>query len=440
MSILLHVSSLAGPLCSVRCEASWTGRQLKEAIEVETKWSELACTQTLAIGPRVVEDDDILGEDAKEGAEVSVGRSTLPAFVLVAPRDAQSWALALRGYPSRGFPVLVEARGYAFDGSGKELWDDIDQAYRKEIEERRPMYHPQEIELRHLPLEKDMLSTWVPWNAIAGIDPGEVSCVLALQASFDWAGDGMSWISSIAVLQDGALLAITAKIWEACSGCKYDSHIVSGLLRVKNLEELAARAPGFYEAMTLPLSHERHSQPEAGAAEPLGRGRSWIGDILGIHWRTGECLSKWQEAHGGRPTVRGWAALALPSKRFTDAWKMPDAFGELLTRSERSADLAQKRWEEAARGILQDETKTFGQMVDDFEAELGSEFFEPPALRAGLDRLRADAAKAANLKEFRHFFVDVNGSLGRFLYRDFAFGVNQTSIFYDELKSEDTKP
>ena len=27
-----------------------------------------------------------------------------------------------------------------------------------------------------------------------------------------------------------------------------DSHIVSGLLRVKNLEELAARAPGFYEA------------------------------------------------------------------------------------------------------------------------------------------------------------------------------------------------
>eukprot|EP00439_Symbiodinium_sp_Y106_P082940 s40_g22.t1 len=63
MSILLHISSLAGPLCSVRCEASWTGRQLKEAIEVETKWSELACTQTVAIGSRVIEDADILGEE-----------------------------------------------------------------------------------------------------------------------------------------------------------------------------------------------------------------------------------------------------------------------------------------------------------------------------------------------------------------------------------------
>eukprot|EP00439_Symbiodinium_sp_Y106_P027991 s3632_g3.t1 len=79
-------------------------------------------------------------------------------------------------------------------------------------------------------------------------------------------------------------------------------------------------------------------------------------------------------------------------------------------------------------------------MVDDFEAELGSEFFEPPVMRARLDRLRADAAEAANLKEFQHFLVDADGSLGGFLYRDFAFGVNQTSIFYDEFKSEDTKP
>eukprot|EP00439_Symbiodinium_sp_Y106_P038972 s3632_g4.t1 len=134
----------------------------------------------------------------------------------------------------------------------------------------------------------------------------------------------MSWVSSIAVLQDGGLIAITAKIWEACSGCNYDSHIVSGLLRVNNLEELAARAPGFYEAMTLPISHERHTQPEAGATEPLGRGRSWIGSI-GNGWNVGCRLRDWQEARGhGKPTTRGWADFELPSKRFTNAWAMPE--------------------------------------------------------------------------------------------------------------------
>ncbi|CAE7247377.1 unnamed protein product [Symbiodinium natans] len=116
---------------------------------------------------------------------------------------------------------MRELGGYVFDGSSPDIWDDIDSCCRKglaEIREKSPGMLSDEHDTHHLPMEKDMLMSWIPWQQIAGIEAADITCVLALQAEFGWCGDGMGFVSAVVALQNGGLLAITTRIWEANSG------------------------------------------------------------------------------------------------------------------------------------------------------------------------------------------------------------------------------
>ena len=56
------------------------GRQLKEAIGKASSWQELVCTQSLAIGQVVLDDQPL--PDLAAGASISLTRRPLPEKVL----------------------------------------------------------------------------------------------------------------------------------------------------------------------------------------------------------------------------------------------------------------------------------------------------------------------------------------------------------------------
>eukprot|EP00438_Fugacium_kawagutii_P007898 Skav203680 [mRNA] locus=scaffold259:96567:96761:+ [translate_table: standard] len=61
--VKVKVYTLETELCSVEVEPGCTGRQLKEAIEEATHYTELICTQCLALGLHAIRDDEVPCDD-----------------------------------------------------------------------------------------------------------------------------------------------------------------------------------------------------------------------------------------------------------------------------------------------------------------------------------------------------------------------------------------
>ena len=129
--VTLEVHSLNGPVCSVRCNESWSGWQLKEAIENATCGGFLACDQRLALGGRIVRDDDLLGEDVPENGVLSVILEPLPERASL--REVIYRKVAKRRW-KHAFDVndferlLANKRGLLRLGHESEHWSEQDTA------------------------------------------------------------------------------------------------------------------------------------------------------------------------------------------------------------------------------------------------------------------------------------------------------------------------
>ena len=83
--VRLCVQGLDGQeICTVECEHGARGRQLKEAIEEATAWRELVCTQSLAIGMKVISDEEVLSDSHLDGTSVTLSRRPAPEKLLQA--------------------------------------------------------------------------------------------------------------------------------------------------------------------------------------------------------------------------------------------------------------------------------------------------------------------------------------------------------------------
>ena len=125
--VLLKVQGLSGPICKVHCDEKWVGRQVKVAIETATCGDWLACDQQLAIGSRIIGDEDFLGESAQEESIVSVIH--VPPASLSAAICRQAAKRRWKGFKLDAFEqLLAEKRGLDRIGHESEHWSEEDTA------------------------------------------------------------------------------------------------------------------------------------------------------------------------------------------------------------------------------------------------------------------------------------------------------------------------
>ncbi|CAE7263029.1 unnamed protein product [Symbiodinium natans] len=123
--VMLNVHGLSGPVGSISCDGAWVGRQLKEAIEKATFGDWLACDQQLAIGERIIGDEDHLGEDAQEEGILSVTRSS--SFRSLICRQAAQRRRKV--FDVDGFErLLAKNRDVKNIGHDSEHWSELDTA------------------------------------------------------------------------------------------------------------------------------------------------------------------------------------------------------------------------------------------------------------------------------------------------------------------------
>ncbi|CAK9066260.1 Chaperone protein dnaJ 2, partial [Durusdinium trenchii] len=283
MAIELEVYALSERLCKVSCDAAWTGRQLKEAIEEATDYRELIGSQHLAIGTRFLTDDEVIG-DLESAPCITLtrrpGLSKLlqPLEELPESVTAKSVALALRQFDRSPLIVWIITKGFIFDCNpeGSDGWNATDTVVHEIMGELAQKYGDDADEegpvLEHKHLSFEMLEDFVPWKSLCDITQADIAMVLALQASYMWIGDGQSAVGALLLLKDGRYLCLCAHIGEAVGSCEYDSFVGSYTKTADSLEELRALVPAdFWEALQMPISAWR-SPPKTslGTALPPG--------------------------------------------------------------------------------------------------------------------------------------------------------------------------
>ena len=92
----LDVYALDKHLCRIKTEPGWTGRELKEAIEEETGWDDLVCTQQLAVGSTLISHDVQMDSVLTGDADASMARLPEPANIQAFTGDRKALGLAMR--------------------------------------------------------------------------------------------------------------------------------------------------------------------------------------------------------------------------------------------------------------------------------------------------------------------------------------------------------
>ena len=120
----LDVYALDKHLCRIKTEPGWTGRELKEAIEEETSWDYLVCTQQLAVGTTLITHDVQLDSVLTGDADASMTRLPEPANIQAFTGDRKALGLAMR--PLEIFPIVameLPPHALLFDASTWQQWD-----------------------------------------------------------------------------------------------------------------------------------------------------------------------------------------------------------------------------------------------------------------------------------------------------------------------------
>ena len=120
----LDVYALDKHLCRIKTEPGWTGRELKEAIEEETGWDYLVCTQQLAVGTTLITHDVQLDSVLTGDADASMTRLPEPANIQAFTGDRKALGLAMR--PLEIFPIVameLPPHALLFDASTWQQWD-----------------------------------------------------------------------------------------------------------------------------------------------------------------------------------------------------------------------------------------------------------------------------------------------------------------------------
>lgn len=323
----LDVYALDKHLCRIKTEPGWTGRNLKEAIEEETAWDYLVCTQQLAVGTTLITHDVELDTLLTGDADASMTRLPEPANIQAFTGDRKALGLAMR--PLEMFPIVameLPMHEVLFDASTWQQWDAMEaaskEAYRCDKEDEPP-----EVLLSHRKFTAEMLSNpgWFPWDSLVGIPHSDVAAVLALQASAFMIADGFGWLAAVLLLKNGELLATTVSVNEACHVIQYSSLVTSASLRAKSWEELLRLEPGFSEAMAQAATARWGKPPgepeeEEESHKPIGPLRI-AGLEIPCGWTCADFLIRWRaemgEERSFNPCMNG--LQAWPAKPFTSS-------------------------------------------------------------------------------------------------------------------------
>ncbi|CAE7246863.1 unnamed protein product [Symbiodinium sp. CCMP2456] len=308
----LDVYALDKHLCRIKTEPGWTGRELKEAIEEETGWDYLVCTQQLAVGTTLITHDLQLDSVLTGDAEASMTR--LPAFT----GDRKALGLAMRSLEI--FPIVameLPPHAVLFDASTWQQWDGMEAASKEAYRAYRSEEGEAPEVLKHQKFTAEMLSSplWFPWESLVGIPHSDVAAILALQASAFLIRDGLCWLAAVLLLQNGELLATTVYVYNSFGPIQDGSMETSASLRAKSWEELRRLEPGFAEAMARRASSQWGRPEEALAAKPrpiIGPRRIAGRQIPG-GWTCASFLQNWRAEMGEKESFNPEDVQGLPA-------------------------------------------------------------------------------------------------------------------------------
>ena len=335
---LLSVYTLDKLVCRINAQPGWTGGDLKEAIEVETDGDFLVCTQRLAVNTTMITHETKLDDVIAGDADISVSRLPCPDSIRY-PDDCASrrmFGMALR--PLEMFPVIAmeyPLHGYLLSCSTGQQWETMESLCQMTAGNEENEDQHEAMRLHHVGLNFLMLSTheWIPWREIAGVDPGDVAAVLALQSSCTFALTGnVSWMAAVLLLEEGGLLAVTSWILEECHLIDYAPLVTSAACRASSWGELSKLVPGFAAAMSEPANDAWARPPNAFYGEPLPIGPLRIAAPEALGSWTSAQLQERLQLYTGDPHRFALERLGLPSwpaKRFAAHPAPADVLGAL---------------------------------------------------------------------------------------------------------------
>ena len=319
----LDVYALDKHLCRIKTEPGWTGRELKEAIEEETGWDYLVCTQQLAVGTTLITHDVQLDSVLTGDADASMTRLPEPANIQAFTGDRKALGLAMR--PLEIFPIVameLPPHALLFDASTWQQWDAMEAASKGAY---RSGKGEAEV-LRHRKFTADMLSNplWFPWDSLVGIPHSDVAAVLALQASAFMIRDGVCWLAAVLLLQNGELLATTVFLYNSAIPIQFRSMETSASLRAKSWEDLRRLEPVFAEAMARRASSHWGRTPEEAETpkpKPIIGPRRIAGRWIPGGWTCASFLREWMAETGEKESfnpedvqgLQAWPAMPFVS-------------------------------------------------------------------------------------------------------------------------------